>query len=100
LGLAQNVGDAFRFLVLTEPESDESSDLPQVLARSVIRRRFLRSTDASPAEQESGESTHLTNSLSNKSPVFDPHPSDSEECDGDLHYSSCTMTRSMSVGQE
>jgi hypothetical protein len=36
LGIGQNVGDAFCFLILTQPESDSDSS-PQVLARSVIR---------------------------------------------------------------
>ena len=42
LGIAQNIGDAFCFLILTQPESDETNVSPQVIARSVIRRRFLR----------------------------------------------------------
>ena len=70
LGIAQNVGDAFCFLVLTVPEGDNASDSPQVLARSVIRRRFLRSNDADPAEQESGESAQLVFSLNDESTVF------------------------------
>ncbi len=41
LGVAQNVGDAFCFLILTQPESDDDSS-PQVLARSVIRRCYPR----------------------------------------------------------
>jgi hypothetical protein len=41
LGVAQNVGDAICFLILTQPESDDDSS-PQVLARSVIRRRYPR----------------------------------------------------------
>ncbi len=39
LGIAQNVGDAFCFLILTQPERDSDCS-PQVLARSVIRRRY------------------------------------------------------------
>jgi hypothetical protein len=39
LGIAQNVGDAFCFLILMQPESDSDCS-PQVLARSVIRRRY------------------------------------------------------------
>jgi hypothetical protein len=40
LGIAQNIGDAFCFLILTQP--DEPTDHPQVLARSVIRKRYPR----------------------------------------------------------
>ena len=40
LGIAQNIGDAFCFLILTEPEGEDDS-APQVLARSVIRKRYL-----------------------------------------------------------
>ena len=40
LGIAQNIGDAFCFLILTQP--DEPTDYPQVLARSVIRKRYPR----------------------------------------------------------
>jgi hypothetical protein len=53
LGVAPNVGDAFCFLVLTDPEGDGLSELPQVLARSVIRRRFLRSTSAGNTNPDS-----------------------------------------------
>ena len=38
LGVAQNVGDAFCFLILTVPDPD-SNEAPQVLSRSVIRSR-------------------------------------------------------------
>ncbi|KAI2506167.1 hypothetical protein MHU86_8302 [Fragilaria crotonensis] len=41
LGIAQNIGDAFCFLILTQPEPDDDSQ-PQVLARSVIRKRYPR----------------------------------------------------------
>ena len=44
LGIAQNVGDAFCFLILTQPEGD-AAPAPQVLARSVIRRRYPRASD-------------------------------------------------------
>ena len=40
LGIAQNIGDTFCFLILTQP--DELMDHPQVLARSVIRKRYPR----------------------------------------------------------
>ncbi len=38
LGIAQNIGDAFCFLILTQPEGEDES-LPQVLERFVIRKR-------------------------------------------------------------
>ena len=41
LGIAQNIGDAFCFMILTQPAGDDTSS-PQVLARSVIRRRYAR----------------------------------------------------------
>ena len=50
LGIAQNVGDAFCFLILTQPE-DENDSQPQVLARSVIRKRYPR--EASPVVDSS-----------------------------------------------
>lgn len=51
LGIAQNVGDAFCYLILTQPEDESESDTPQVLARSVIRRRFVRE-EAPVAERD------------------------------------------------
>jgi hypothetical protein len=43
LGIAQNIGDAFCFLILlTQPESDAEQASPQVLARSVVRRRYAK----------------------------------------------------------
>jgi hypothetical protein len=42
MGIAQNVGDAFCYLILTQPENDSDGETPQVLARSVIRRRYVR----------------------------------------------------------
>ncbi len=57
LGVAQNIGDAFCFLILTQPEGDDDSS-PQVLARSVIRRRYPREL---PSSFESGSNpTGLT----------------------------------------
>jgi hypothetical protein len=41
LGIAQNIGDAFCFLILTQPEDGDTTS-PQVIARSVLRRRFAR----------------------------------------------------------
>ncbi len=39
LGIAQNIGDAFCFFIFTHPE-DVDTTSPQVLARSIIRRRY------------------------------------------------------------
>ena len=44
IGSALNERDAFCFLVLTKAKGNGLSKLPQVLACSVIRRRFLRLT--------------------------------------------------------
>ena len=41
LGIAQNIGDAFCFLILTQPEDGDTTS-SQVIARSVVRRRFAR----------------------------------------------------------
>jgi hypothetical protein len=41
LGIAQNVGDAVCFLILTPPE-DEHNSQPQVIARSAIPKRYSR----------------------------------------------------------
>ncbi|KAI2513041.1 hypothetical protein MHU86_1332 [Fragilaria crotonensis] len=83
LGIAPNVGDAFCFLVLTDPESDGLTELPQVLARSVICRRFIRMTSADDTapdtNQESGERTTISFYLS-RTVLRDPQPS-AEECD-------------------
>ena len=57
LGVAQNIGDAFCFLVLTQPEGDDDS-APQVLARSVIRKRYLR--EESPVVDDMSLPTPLT----------------------------------------
>lgn len=42
LGIAQNVGDAFCYLILSQPDDDSERAIPQVLARSVIRPTTLR----------------------------------------------------------
>jgi hypothetical protein len=57
LGVAQNIGDAFCFLVLTQPEGDDDS-APQVLARSVIRKRYPR--EESPVVDDMSLPTPLT----------------------------------------
>ena len=85
LGIAPNVGDAFCFLVLTDPEGDGLNKLPQVLARSVIRRRFLRATPADSADpkllQESGECATISFYMNDKRTVLQDPPTSTEECD-------------------
>ena len=53
LGIAENIGDAFCFLILTEPDATDGNTSAQVLARSVIRRRYPRET-APPSEMPDG----------------------------------------------
>jgi hypothetical protein len=53
LGIAQNVGDAFCFLILMQPECDSDSS-PLVLARSVIRRQYT--SNATPVVERSRSS--------------------------------------------
>jgi hypothetical protein len=72
LGIARNIGDAFCFLIYTEPEFDNtgSTPTPQVLARSVIRRRYPR--DPQPTTSAESE-THLTFYLNDeRTPLLDP----------------------------
>ena len=59
LGIAQNIGDAFCFLVLTQPEADDDSQ-PQVLARSVIRRRYPREQPPIVDRHDDSTTTSLT----------------------------------------
>ena len=82
LGVAQNVGDAFCFLVLTEPESDDLSATPQVLARSVIRSRFLRSGEETTDDTALVACSPLLFYLNDERTVLEDPPVDSEECDG------------------
>ena len=49
LGIAQNIGDAFCVLILTQPE-DGDTTYSQVIVRSVVRRRFAREEEASVVE--------------------------------------------------
>ena len=51
LGIAQNVGDAFCFLILTVPDP-ESNEVPQVLSRSVIRSRCFDDHTINPTVTE------------------------------------------------
>ena len=72
LGIAQNIGDAFCFLIYTEPELDSTGacPTPQVLARSVIRRRFPRD---SSQEEHAESAAHLTFYLNDeRTPMVDP----------------------------
>jgi Reverse transcriptase (RNA-dependent DNA polymerase) len=72
LGVAQNIGDAFCFLILTQPEADEESS-PQVLARSVIRRRYLRE-EAPIVDPIGGRSTLTFYCNDEVTPLADPSP--------------------------
>ena len=56
LGIAQYVGDAFCFLILTQPESD-SDNSPQILARSIIRQRYT--SDETPVVERTSSSPTL-----------------------------------------
>ena len=57
LGIARNVGDAFCYLILTQPEDTSESEAPRVLARSVIRRRFVR--EETPVAERDNESNSI-----------------------------------------
>ncbi len=72
MGVAQNIGDAFCFLIFTEPDLDSTGLLPtpQVLARSAIRRRFPR--EAPPGEHVESEA-HLSFYMNDeRTPLLDP----------------------------
>lgn len=72
LGIAQNIGDAFCFLILTQPDSDDSTS-PQVLARSVIRRRFPREHSAPDLDVEHEEPSSISFYRSDqRTPLADP----------------------------
>lgn len=82
LGVAQNVGDVFCFLILTEPEGDGLTDPPQVLARSVIRRRFARSdTVNSDTAVDTSPNDSLTFYLNDETTNLVDPPPNAEECD-------------------
>jgi hypothetical protein len=49
-GVAQHVGDAFCYLILTVPEPG-SMETPQVLSRSVIRPRYTTREEALSTDQ-------------------------------------------------
>jgi hypothetical protein len=77
LGVAQNIGDAFCFLILTQPDNDDDSS-PQVLARSVIRRRYLRE-EAPIVEPVHNRSTLTFYCNDEVTPLADPSPTATDE---------------------
>lgn len=71
--LAQNIGDAFCYLILTQPD-DDSEASPQVLALSVIRQRYPRE-EAPEFEQATDQSSTLTFYCNDEvTPLADPSP--------------------------
>jgi hypothetical protein len=86
LGIAQNIGNAFCFLILTQPEADNNSQ-PQVLAQSVIRKRYP--WELLPVvERNSSATASLTFYKSDeRTPLEDPIPisaSDGEDVYSDV----------------
>ena len=77
MGIAQNVGDAFCYLILTQPENDSDGETPQVLARSVIRRRYVR--EESPVIAIDDNSNSITFYRSDGVTPLDTPNDDSEE---------------------
>lgn len=69
VGLAATTGDAFCYLIFTEPD-EGSREKPQVLARSVIRKRYPR-TDA-PIVSHSKDNKIAFYLSDGKSPIPDP----------------------------
>ena len=72
VGIARNVGDAFCYLILTEPEDNSQ---PQVLARSVVRRRYPR--EDAPIVVDDAKGT-LRFYKSDRKTRLEPHEDDSE----------------------
>ena len=82
LGIAQNIGDAFCFFILTQPDNDEDCT-PQVLARSVIRKRYPR--EDAPMVGIQPTLTALTFYRSDGvTPLGDPGSFDETPVDNDL----------------
>lgn len=85
LGIAANVGDAFCYLILTEPDETETNARPQVLARSVIRRRYSDSLTSRELETTRSDhlsclaGDHLTFYCNDEVTVLEDPPADSEE---------------------
>ena len=74
VGLASNQGDALCYLVLTEPTDDST---PQVLSRSVVRRRDLTDDDA-PLVSSSKDGS-LTFYKSDGVTLLEDYPEEQEE---------------------
>ena len=70
LGIAQNIGDAFCFLILTQPEDGDFTS-PQVLARSVVRRRYIREEAPVVATSRSAPESLLIYKSDGKTPLDD-----------------------------
>jgi hypothetical protein len=78
LGIAQNIGDSFCFLILTQPEAEEESSSPQVLARSVIQRRYLR--DETPTVDPTQSRSTITFYRNDETTLLaDPSPDATDE---------------------
>lgn len=78
LGIAQNVGDAFCFLILTIPEDgDETSS--QVLARSVVRRRFASEEAPVVANLRSAPDSFIIYKSDGVTPLDDWLPSSTDD---------------------
>ena len=69
VGIARNVGDAFCFLILTEP--DDSTATRQVIARSVVRRRFPR--ESPPVVEETNVNSLRFCKSNGVTVLEDPH---------------------------
>jgi len=76
LGIAQNVGDAFCYLVLTEPM--DASTAPQVIARSVISQCSSASVPSPPTEVQESFSFYCRDG---KTLLSDPSPSPDQSPD-------------------
>jgi len=76
LGIAQNVGDAFCYLVLTEPT--DASTAPQVIARSVISQHSSASVPSPPTEVQESFSLYCRDG---KTVLSDPSPSPDQSLD-------------------
>ena len=84
LGIAPNIGDAFCFLILSQPDN-ETEGSPQVLARSVIRRRYPRAEQLLVESADPMSRTPVISFYCNdeRTPLSDPSPSDINPVDAD-----------------
>ena len=79
LGFARNVGDAFCYLILTQPEDESESENPQVLTRSVIRRLYVR--EETPVAERDNQSDSIIFYKSDGITPLEAIDEDSEEVD-------------------